>query len=300
MIKDFSKLEAFLTVAREKSFSKASVKLGVSQPAITQKIKAIEKYLGAKTIERKKSGLVLTPVGEDFYRIAVSVEKKIIASEKDILNIMNKKMTFKLGASYTIGTCVVPGECLNAMSHSISNSVTLSIASNDEIVQKLKEKKLDVGLMESQIMDDNIIYKEWIEDEFVLVSNVPIPKIVQNEDLYAYDWVFREESSPVKKALTEVLDDLGISCNNLNVLSEVCNSTVVLRTIKKSRKVKKKPVVSMISKYAIADEVAKKELFEARLSGHKMTRKFYIAYLKENKHNDYVNNAVEYISGRNY
>ena len=61
MIKDFSKLEAFLTVVRERSFSKASVKLGVSQPAITQKIKAIEKYLGAKTIERKKSGLALTP-----------------------------------------------------------------------------------------------------------------------------------------------------------------------------------------------------------------------------------------------
>jgi len=300
MIKDFSKLEAFLTVVRERSFSKASVKLGVSQPAITQKIKAIEKYLGAKTIQRKKSGLVLTPVGEDFYRIAASVEKEIIASEKEILNIMNKKMSFKLGASYMIGTCVVPGECLNDMSSSINNSVILSIANNDEIVQKLKENKLDVGLMESQIMDDSIIYKEWIEDEFVLVSNVPIPKIVQNEDLYAYDWVFREESSPVKKALTEVLDDLGISCNNLNVLSEVCNSTVVLRTIKKSRKVKKKPVVSMISKYAIADEVAKKELFEARLSGHKMTRKFYIAYLKENKHNDYVNNAVEYISARNY
>lgn len=300
MIKDFSKLEAFLTVVRERSFSKASVKLGISQPAITQKIKAIEKYLGAKAIERKKSGLVLTPVGEDFHKIALSVKKEIIASEKDILNIMNKKMTFKLGASYMIGTCVVPGECLNAMSKSIDNGVTLSIANNNEIVEKLKEKKLDVALMESRITDDSLIYKEWIEDEFVLVSNVPIPKIVTNDDLYAYDWVLREESSPVKKALTEVLDDLGISCNSLNVLSEVCNSTVVLRTIKKSRKVKKKPVVSMISKYAIADEVAEKQLFEARLSGHKLTRKFYIAYLKENKHNDHVNNAVEYILAGNY
>ena len=300
MIKDFSKLKAFLTVTREKSFSKASVKLKISQPAVTQKIKSIEKYLGSSIFERKKSGLVLTPVGEDFYRVAESVEKEIIASEKNILNIMNKKMTFKLGASYTIGTCVVPGDCLNSMGNVINNSVVLSIADNDKIVEKLKEKKLDVGLMDSPVTDENIIYKEWIEDEFVLVSNVPIPKIVQHEDLYAYDWVFREESSPVKKALTEVLDNLGISCNNLNVLNEVCNSTVVLQTIKKSRKVKKKPVVSMISKYAIADEVARKQLFEARLSGHKMTRTFYIAYLKENKHDDYVNNAVDYILERTY
>lgn len=300
MIKDFSKLEAFLIVARERSFSKASVKLGISQPAVTQKIKSIEKYLGSSIFERKKSGLILTPVGDDFHKIAVSIKKEIIASEKSILNIMNKKMTFKLGVSYTIGTCVVPGECLNDMSRSINNSVTLSIANNDEIVEKLKEKKLDIGLMESRITDNDLIYKEWIEDEFVLVSNVPIPKIVTNEDLHEYNWVLREESSPVKKALTEVLDDLGISCDSLNVLSEVCNSTVVLQTIKKSRKVKKKPVVSMISKYAITDEVARKQLFEARLSGHKMTRQFYIAYLKENKHNDYINNAVDYILAGNY
>ncbi len=46
MLKDFVKLETFLTVARERSFSKASAKLGISQPAVTQQIKFIEKYLG--------------------------------------------------------------------------------------------------------------------------------------------------------------------------------------------------------------------------------------------------------------
>ena len=33
MLKDFVKLETFLTVSRERSFSKASAKLGISQPA---------------------------------------------------------------------------------------------------------------------------------------------------------------------------------------------------------------------------------------------------------------------------
>lgn len=50
MLKDFSKLETFLTVARERSFSKASAKLGISQPAVTQKIKSIERYLGSKAV----------------------------------------------------------------------------------------------------------------------------------------------------------------------------------------------------------------------------------------------------------
>ena len=45
MLTDFAKIETFLTVVREKSFSKASAKLGISQPAVTQQMKYIEDYL---------------------------------------------------------------------------------------------------------------------------------------------------------------------------------------------------------------------------------------------------------------
>jgi DNA-binding transcriptional LysR family regulator len=57
MLRDFSKIETFLTVVREKSFSKASKKLGISQPAVTQQIKLLEAYFDTKIIERKKNGI---------------------------------------------------------------------------------------------------------------------------------------------------------------------------------------------------------------------------------------------------
>ncbi|OQX50243.1 MAG: LysR family transcriptional regulator, partial [Epsilonproteobacteria bacterium 4484_20] len=88
MLKDFVKLETFLTVARERSFSKASAKLGISQPAVTQQIKFIEKYLAVKIIERKKNGIKLTPEGEELYKIATRLEKEIHSAEKDILKII--------------------------------------------------------------------------------------------------------------------------------------------------------------------------------------------------------------------
>jgi hypothetical protein len=69
----------------------------------------------------------------------------------------------------------------------------------------------------------------------------------------------------------------------------------VLQTVKKSPKNAEKPVVSILSKYAVADEVANGELFEARLRGYTMIRKFFIVYSKENKHNAYVDNVVDYI-----
>jgi len=295
MLKDFVKLETFLTVSRERSFSKASAKLGISQPAVTQQIKFIEKYLGVKIIERKKNGIKLTAEGDELYKIATRLEKEINSSEKDILKIINKEMTFRLGASYTIGTYVIPGECLNEMSETINNDVNLSIDQSATIIQKLKDRKLDVGLIESPVMDNDLIYREWVEDELVVCSNVPIPKTLKTEELYDYRWICRDEGSHTRRVVTEVFEELGVSCKSFNVISEVSNTTAILQTIKRSKKDENKPVVTIISRHAIADEVAKGELFEARLRGYTMTRKFFIVYTKENKHNAYVDNVVDYI-----
>jgi DNA-binding transcriptional LysR family regulator len=295
MLKDFVKLETFLTVARERSFSKASAKLGISQPAVTQQIKFIEKYLTVKIIERKKNGIRLTQEGDELYKIATRLEKEIHSAEREVLKIINNEMTFRLGASYTIGTYVIPGECLNAMGEAINNDVNLSIDMSAQVVEKLKERKLDVGLIESPVMDSDMIYREWLEDELVVVSNVVIPKILKTEELYDYRWICREESSHTRKVVSEVFEELGVSCKSLDVISEVSNTTAVLQAIKRSKRNEDKPVVSIISRHAIADEVANGELFESRLRGYTMTRKFYIVYSKENKHNAYVDNVVDYI-----
>jgi len=295
MLKDFVKLETFLTVARERSFSKASAKLGISQPAVTQQIKFIEKYLACKIIERKKNGIKLTNEGDELYKIATRLEKEINSSEKDILKIINKEITFKLGASYTIGTYIIPGQCLNTIGKAINNDINLSIDVSDNIIQKLKDRKLDVGLIESPVMDNDLMYREWLEDELVVVSNTPIAKLLNTEELYDFSWICRDEGSHTRRVVSEVFEELGVSCKSFDVLSEVSNTTAVLQTIKKSNKTSEKPVVSIISKHAIADEVAKGELFEARLRGYTMTRKFFIVYSKENKHNAYVDNVVDYI-----
>lgn len=295
MLKDFVKLETFLTVARERSFSKASAKLGISQPAVTQQIKFIEKYLACKVIERKKNGIKLTSEGEELYKVATRLEKEIHSSEKDILKIINKEITFKLGASYIIGTYVIPGQCLNTIGKAINNDINLSIDVSNNIIEQLKDRKLDVGLIESPVMDNDLIYREWLEDELVVVSNVPISKLLKTEELHDFAWVFRNEGSHTRRIVTDVFDDLGISCNSFDVLSEVSNTTALLQTIKKADNDTNKPVVSVISRHAILDEVADGTLFESRIRGYTMTRKFYIVYTKENKHNAYVGNVVDFI-----
>jgi len=97
MLSDFTKLETFITVVQEKSFSKASAKLGISQPAVTQQIKFIEDYLDVKVVDRKKNGIRLTKEGQELLNIAQKVNKCVNTAEKALLirdtNIASAKNT---------------------------------------------------------------------------------------------------------------------------------------------------------------------------------------------------------------
>ncbi len=295
MLKDFSKLETFLIVVRERGFSKASSKLGVSQPAVTQQIKYLENYLDTKLVERKKSGIKLTSAGEELYKIAVELEAAVIQAENKMLKIIKKDITFNLGASFTIGNYILPGECLKEIKDSIGNDINLTIDVSQVIVDKIKERSLDLGLIEAPIFDEDLVYRKWLDDELVLVSNTPLPRVVNTEDLYNFDWVCREEGSHTRKVVKERFEELNIHCKDFNVISEVNSSTAVLNTIARSRQNLERPIVSIISKHAIAQEVAEKKLFQSRIHGITMDRTLYLIYHKNNKSNPYIVSASDYI-----
>ena len=72
MLEDF-RLKVFLSVAREKSFTEAAGKLGISQPAVSQNVAELEKGLGVKLFQRLKGETILTPEGEVFEKHALRI-----------------------------------------------------------------------------------------------------------------------------------------------------------------------------------------------------------------------------------
>ncbi len=296
MLKDFAKLLTFLTVIKEKSFSKASAKLGISQPAVTQQIKFLEEYLDTRIVERKKNGIKLTKEGEDLYRIAVRLEKAILASEKDLLKIINKEFTFVVGASYAIGNYILP-KYLAKLKDKIHNEVHVRVALSEEIIDQLIDKKIDIALIESPVFKDGIIYREWEEDELVVFSNQPIPKQLRKEDLYKFDWICRDEASHTRKLTSEVFEEIGVDCASFSVIGVVASTTTIKETIMHSPKNAERPVVSVISQHVISEEVEEGRLYEGRIKNYKIKRKFYIAYSKERKHDAFIDNVVTYLHG---
>ena len=295
MLKDFAKLETFLAIVKERSFSKASKKLGISQPAVTQQVKWLEDYLDTKIIERKKNGITLTKSGEELYRAALRLNKCVQNVEKDVIKIMNKELTFVIGASFTIGNYVLPSS-LNNAKEVIKNDISVKIDLTDKILEDLSDKKIDLALIESPVFLDGIIYREWLEDEFVLFSNRPFPRYINPDDLENFNWVCRDEDSHTRKVIADVFEEAGVECKAFNIVSTVSSPTALKQTVLKSSKEEGAPqTVAIMSKIALEDEIEEGKLFSAKVKGLSFKRHFYVAYLKDRKHDMYLEKIVDFI-----
>ncbi len=294
MLKDFTKLHTFLTIVKEKSFSKASAKLGISQPAVTQQIRFIEDYLDTRVLERKKSGVKLTKEGEDLFRIATKLEKAINNSQKELLRIINKEFTFVMGASYSIGNYVIPSY-LSDIKEKIENEVHLNVALSGEILDELEAKKIDVALIESPIFREGVVYREWTDDELVVFSNQPLSNVIKKEQFNKFDWIFRDEQSHTQKLVEEAFDDLGLDRDLFKVIGVMQSPTAIKEAVLRASKSSERQTVSIISRHVIENEIADGRLFEARLRKHVISRKFYIAYLKDRKHDAFITNVVDFL-----
>jgi DNA-binding transcriptional LysR family regulator len=115
--------------------------------------------------------------------------------------------------------------------------------------------------------------------------------------MYKFDWICRDENSHTRKLTSEVFEEIGVECASFSVIGVVASSTAIKETIMRSPKNSERPIVSVISRHVIQDEVEEGRLFEARVKNYKIKRKFYIAYSKERKHDAFIDNVVTYLLG---
>ena len=83
---DIRQLECFVAVAEELHFRRASVRLGLSQPALSERVSALEHELGARLLFRTTRQVSLTQAGSEFLQDA----KRILSDiEKSVSNVVH-------------------------------------------------------------------------------------------------------------------------------------------------------------------------------------------------------------------
>lgn len=105
---EWSDLRIFLSIARLGSLSGASRKLGLSQPTVGRRLKALEESLNRTLVQRTPEGLVLTDEGTRLLGRVERMEREALGIERQTLVSSQWEGRLKVGASDWFGSRVLP------------------------------------------------------------------------------------------------------------------------------------------------------------------------------------------------
>src|SRR4051794_40848861 len=99
MAESLDDLMAFLTVARERSFTRAAAKLGIAQPTLSQNIRALEERLGVRLLVRTTRNVSPTEAGQRLLQTAGPRLEEITAELDSLKELRDKPAgTFRISA----------------------------------------------------------------------------------------------------------------------------------------------------------------------------------------------------------
>ena len=200
---------------------------------------------------------------------------------------------FRLGASYTIGSYILPGEIIDTIHQKADRKIKLTVASSNEIVKAIKEKRLDLGFIESPVFDDSLVYREWMDDELVVCSKKKLPSSLGKDDLNRCRLVSNERGSFSSIFIEDFLEGQGLFYDDFDSISEVDNPTAIIQSIKWSKPNAPITAVAVVSKIAIEYELKYNHLYESSINNTPIARKLYISYRKDSEYIDIIKDICE-------
>lgn len=141
----YTQIRAFDAVAREGSFSRAAEVLGVTQPALTIQVKALEERYGMKLLHRDGRRVRLTDVGERLY----SISRQFASLEELVEETLSPSQELQHGSLRLAvdGPHIVMG--LFARYMRLHPGVQLSVATGNSrfVRQELLDRHVDVAIL---------------------------------------------------------------------------------------------------------------------------------------------------------
>ncbi|NLI33741.1 MAG: LysR family transcriptional regulator [Deltaproteobacteria bacterium] len=276
---DIHRLEVFCKVLEMKSFTKAAEAVFLTQPTVSEHIRALEEEVGEKLIDRLGREILPTPAGKILYQYA----KDLIRIRNSAVQAINK---FKgdlsghllIGGSTIPGTYILPALLGAFKARYPSILVTLKIGGSGEIVEKLIEGNLELGLIGVKWDDRRILLEEIFSDELILTVYPEHPwakrGAIQLDELAGEPFILRERRSGTRMVMNHSLETHGFSPAQLSAVAEMGSTEAVRQGIKA------RIGISILSFQAVAEDLDRGTLVNVPLDGVTLSRSFYLAQRK--------------------
>ncbi|GEO11349.1 LysR family transcriptional regulator [Segetibacter aerophilus] len=285
----------FLEVAAQKSFTKASEALFLSQPAISKSIRSLEDDYKAKLFERHGLKVELTAVGSLLYQKLLEV-KNIQEQTQFEISYLNDKLQakgiLKLGASTTVALYILP-KILSAF-HKQFPGVEINLLNrNSEIVlDALLQQTINLGIIEGPIKSKQVTSLPFLTDKVIAVcsskSDLTKKRMYTLKDLPSLPIVLREKGSGTLAALLQSLEKIKITLHDLNVKVRLGGTEALKNFLLESN------CLGFLPKRSVLKELENGELTEINIEGLDIKRNFYFIQRKGEMTNELSKNLIAF------
>lgn len=146
------KLEIFVTVAKEGSFSRAARRLFMTQPAVSQHIQDLERQLGTSLFERLPRGVELTMSGNILYDYTNRILRLVAEAENAVTDVSNiESGTINIGATPGVSNYLLFDWVRGFTEAYPRLSVSLHTDITSQIVAAIAGRKIDLGFIEGEL-----------------------------------------------------------------------------------------------------------------------------------------------------
>ncbi len=201
-------LSIFIAVCKYKSVTAAANKLFLAQPTVSLAIRELEEQYDVRLFDRISRKLYLTEPGKQFLNyatqiVSLSEQLKSGIREWDALGPIH------IGASVTIGTCLLPQYVSLFRQSNPGVAVYVTIEDSEKIEKRVLDNEIDFGLIEGCIHSEHLISEQFMEDEMVLICGnrheLALSGPLDVEQIRDYDFVLREKGSGTRELFESAL-----------------------------------------------------------------------------------------------
>lgn len=219
MLPSASEIEYFLEVCRSLNITRASERLGVSQPTLTISLRKLEKRLGAALLIRRKNGVELTRFGLKFE----SASKVLLEQWRKVQEIATREETllrgrYSIGVHPAVAIYSLPTNLAQLMFKNPELELQLVHDLSRKITEQIIRSKVDIGIVVNPIAHPDLVIQKWGED---FVTFWKAPKL-KNENVVIYDPDLKQSSELLARgAKAGIQFEREIHSNSLQVIQSL-------------------------------------------------------------------------------
>ena len=268
-------LQIFLAVAKHQNISKAAQSLHMSQSAASEALLNLEHMYEVSLFDRVSNKLALNAIGHTSRREAENLIAHCQSFEEKLLDHTDVGH-IKVGASFTIGNHLATRYLAGYLANYPEADVQLDIANTPDVVARVLNFDVDVGMIEGEVHHRELELIPWREDELIVFCAADHPlarkKTLTNKDIKEALWILREPDSGARHTFDRALAGL---LPDINIYLELRHNEAIKNAVESGLG------IGCLSQIVLKKNFANGDLVPLTLPRRNMRRTFYFALAKK-------------------